>query len=76
MRNLKLLLKDDHVIGLTDVDFERDRVCSVHVLPGSKKGRLTLPRVSSPLVGPWSSFTWISLGLPTMILLVGKDLVL
>jgi hypothetical protein len=29
MRNLKL--KDDHVVGLTDVDFERYRVCSACV---------------------------------------------
>ena len=38
MRNLKLLLKDDHVIGLTDVDFERDRVCSA-CIAGKQKGK-------------------------------------
>jgi transposase InsO family protein len=31
MRNLKQLLKDDHVVGLTGVDFERDRLCSACV---------------------------------------------
>jgi hypothetical protein len=31
MRNLKQLLKDDHVVGLSGVDFERDRVCSACV---------------------------------------------
>ena len=28
MRNLKRLLKGDHIVGLTNVTFEKDRVCS------------------------------------------------
>src|SRR4051812_35833196 len=28
MRNLKDLLKDEHILGLTNVSFEKDRVCS------------------------------------------------
>jgi hypothetical protein len=28
MRNLKQLLKGEHVVGLTNVNFEKDRVCS------------------------------------------------
>ena len=38
MRNLKQILKDDHGIGLTDVDFERDRVCSA-CIAGKQKGK-------------------------------------
>jgi len=28
MRNLTKLLKDDHILGLTNVNFEKDRICS------------------------------------------------
>jgi transposase InsO family protein len=31
MRNLKRLLKGEHVVGLTNVTFEKDRVCSACV---------------------------------------------
>lgn len=28
MRNLAKLLKDNHILGLTNVSFEKDRICS------------------------------------------------
>ena len=28
MRNLAKLLKDEHILGLTNVQFEKDRICS------------------------------------------------
>ncbi|KAK1681111.1 hypothetical protein QYE76_041959 [Lolium multiflorum] len=31
MRNLKQLLKGEHIVGLTDISFEKDRVCSACV---------------------------------------------
>jgi hypothetical protein len=31
MRNLKRLLKGEHVVGLTNVTFEKDHVCSACV---------------------------------------------
>jgi hypothetical protein len=35
MRNLNKLLKGDHIVGLTNVSFEKDRICTV-VKPKSK----------------------------------------
>ena len=42
MRNLAKLLKDEHILGLTNVHFEKDRVCSV--CQARKQERDCLPR--------------------------------
>ena len=39
MRNLKQLLKGEHIVGLTDVIFEKDRVCSACVAGKQLKKR-------------------------------------
>ena len=45
MRNLAKLLKDEHILGLTNVHFEKDRVCSA-CQAGSKLVYLTHQRAS------------------------------
>ena len=40
MRNLVKLLKDNHILGLTNIQFEKDRICS---LPSWKASRCTSP---------------------------------
>jgi IS30 family transposase len=39
MRNLKQLLKGEHVVGLTDISFEKDRPCSA-CIAGKQKEKL------------------------------------
>ncbi|KAK1611638.1 hypothetical protein QYE76_035311 [Lolium multiflorum] len=39
MRNLKQLLKGEHIVGLTDISFEKDRVCSACVAGKQLKKR-------------------------------------
>ena len=39
MRNLKQLLKGEHVVGLTDISFEKDRPCSA-CIAGKQKGKV------------------------------------
>ena len=68
VRSLQSLLKGDHVHGLTNVIFAKDRACSA-CIKGKLHEKLTHPRLSSTRRGPWSSFTWISLGLHTLIVL-------
>ena len=63
MRSLQSLLKGDHVC------IEGKIVLAVPVSKESYMRRLTLPRLSSTRRGPWSSFTWISLGLHPLIVL-------
>src|ERR1041385_8143644 len=73
MRSLQTLLKGEHVIGLTNVSFARDcacRACSEGKLHEKKHPS----RISSPPRGLWSSFTWISLGLPHMIVLAERSI--
>ncbi|KAK1679409.1 hypothetical protein QYE76_040257 [Lolium multiflorum] len=109
MRNLKQLLKGEHIVGLTGISFEKDRVCSACVAGKQLKKKHPIksivttsrplellhtsqtkpvprwrrfhwccaifkPRVSSPHLGLWSSFIWISLGHHIMILLVGASM--
>src|SRR6266496_1356881 len=52
----------------------RKIVCVVHAYPGSNINQSTHPRISCLLQGLWSSFMWISLGLPHGIVLVGKSM--
>jgi hypothetical protein len=52
MRNLKQLLKGEHVVGLTDVSFEKDRPCSA-CIAGKQKEKfhpaMTTISISRPL---------------------------
>ncbi|KAK1594663.1 hypothetical protein QYE76_008235 [Lolium multiflorum] len=73
MRNLKQLLKGEHIVGLTGISFEKDRVCSACVAESNSR-RNILSRVLLPHLGLWSSFIWISLGHHIMILLVGASM--
>jgi hypothetical protein len=58
MKNLHELLKGDHVLGLTDVYFEKDRPCAA-----CQAGK----QVGSTHQDHWSFFTWTSLDpLPTL----------
>ena len=69
MRNLQYLLKGNHIIGLTNVSFEKDRVCSACIAGKQHQSKhppkniastsrpLELPHVD--LFGPPS---WDSLG--------------
>ena len=68
MRSLQSLLKGDHVHGLTNVSLLKI-VLAVIVSKESYMRRLTLPRLSFTQRGLWSSFTWISLGLHSSIVL-------
>jgi hypothetical protein len=75
MRNLKRLLNDDHVIGLTDVTFERDRVCSACVAGkqlGKKHPSKSIISTSSPL----EILHLYLFGPTTYVLLVEEDLCL
>jgi hypothetical protein len=60
MKNLNKLLKGDHIIGLTNVSFEKDRVCCA-CQAGKKLVFLILQRASSPPSSHLNYFTWISL---------------
>ena len=72
MRSLQILLKGDHVHGLTNVSLLKI-VLAVLVSKESFMRRLTLPRLSFTRRGLWSSFIWISLGLhPLIVLGVGS----
>ena len=43
MRNLAKLLKDEHILGLTNVHFEKDRICSA-CQAGKQVGVPLLPK--------------------------------
>ena len=75
MRNLKRLLNDDHVIGLTDVTFERDRVCSACVA-GKQLGKRHPSKSIISTSRPLELLHLDLLDLQPMILLVEEDLVL
>src|SRR3954470_13322372 len=75
MRNLKYILKGEHILGLTNVSFEKDRVCSA-CIAGSNIKKSTTPRMLYQLQGPWSSLMWISSGLHHAIVLVEINMVL
>src|SRR4051812_49360727 len=74
MRTLQTLLNGEHVIGLTNVSFAKDRAVGL-ALKESYMRRNIPSRISSPPRGLWSSFTWISLGLPHMIALAERSIV-
>src|SRR4051812_29143548 len=73
MRNLKDILKGEHILGLTNVSFEKDRVCSACIAGKQHQAKHT-PRMLCHLQGPWSSFMWISSGLLHGIVLVGRNM--
>src|SRR4051812_35288799 len=53
MRNLNLLLKGEHIIGLIGIYFEKDHVCSACIL-GSKLESIILPLPRWPRQDPWN----------------------
>jgi hypothetical protein len=69
MRNLAKLQKDSHIIGLTNVVFEKDRVCGA--CQARKQHGVPHQRMWSQQRGHWSFFTWTSSDLwPTLVLMV------
>ncbi|KAK1684568.1 hypothetical protein QYE76_045416 [Lolium multiflorum] len=46
MRNLKQLLKGEHIVGLTDISFEKDRVCSACVAGKQLKKKHPIKSIS------------------------------
>ena len=73
MRNLQDLLKGNHILGLTNVSFEKDHVCTA-CIAGININKSTHPTISCLLQGLWSSFMWIFLGLLHGIVLVEKSM--
>jgi hypothetical protein len=64
MRNLKQLLKGEHVVGLTDISFKKDRPCSA-CIAGNQKEKLhpsvTTISTSRPLELFHMGFIWSKL---------------
>lgn len=75
MRNLNKLLKGDHILGLTNVSFEKDRVV-VHAKPGSKLVFHIHQRASSPPSSHLNFYIWISLARWRTLALVVTNMVL
>jgi hypothetical protein len=70
MRNLAKLQKDSHIIGLTNVVFEKDRVCGACKQESNMESHIN-QRMWSQQRGHWSFFTWTSSDLwPTLVLVV------
>ena len=70
MRNLAKLQKDSHIIGLTNVVFEKDRVCGACKQESNMESHIN-QRMWSQQRGHWSFFTWTSSDLwPTLALVV------
>jgi hypothetical protein len=74
MNNLNKLLKGEHILGLTNVHFEKKIEFVVLVKPESKLVLLIPPRMCSPLQGHWNYFTWISLVPWLMLALEGTSM--
>jgi hypothetical protein len=75
MRNLKQLLKGEHVVGLPDVSFEKDRPCSACIAERQKEKLhpvMTIISTSRPL----ELLIWIYLVQAIIIVLVGRDMAL
>jgi hypothetical protein len=75
MRNLNKLLKGDHILGLTNVSFEKDRVCSA-CQAGKQVG---IPHPSKSIVTTSSHlnfYIWISLARWRTLALVVTNMVL
>jgi hypothetical protein len=69
MRNLAKLQKNSHIIGLTNVVFEKYRVCGA--CQAGKQHGVPHQRMWSQQRGHWSFFTWTSSDLwPTLVLVV------
>ena len=73
MRNLHNLVKGEHVVGITNVNFPKIVLVVLALLERCMKS-ITPRRPSSPPRGPLSSFTWISLDLPHMIVLGARNI--
>src|SRR3954462_13595712 len=73
MRSLQTLLKGEHVIRLTNVSFAKDRACRVCIEGKLDEKKHPVKNIISPR-GLWSSFTWIYLGLPHMIVLAERSI--
>ena len=58
----------DHVRGLTNVSFAKDRACSA-CIEGKLHEKAHPPKTIIYSKRPWSSFTWISLDLHPLIVL-------
>ena len=71
MRSLQSLLKGDHVRGLTNVSFAKDRACSA-CIKGKLHEKAHPPRLSFTQRGLWSYFTWISLD-PHPLIVLGVE---
>ena len=77
MRNLAKLLKDEHILGLTNVHFEKDRICSACQaekqvgVPHPPKNIMTtkqlLELIHMDLFGP---VVYLSIGVTNMVLLL------
>jgi hypothetical protein len=77
MRDLAKLLKDEHILGLTNVHFEKNRVCSTYQakkqvgVPHPPKSFMTtkqpLELIHMDLFGP---VAYLSLGVTNMVLLL------
>jgi hypothetical protein len=57
MRNLAKLQKDSHIIGLTNVVFEKDRICGACQAGNNMEFHIN-QRMWSQLRGLWSFFIW------------------
>jgi hypothetical protein len=77
MRNLAKLEKDEHILGLTNVYFEKDRICSAYQdekqvgIPHPPKSIMTttqpLELIHMDLFGP---IAYLSIGVTNMVLLL------
>src|SRR3954464_5377583 len=76
MINLQSLIKGDHVVGLSDVYFAKDRVCSACIAGKQHEKQHKVNTISSNRRGLLSSFIWIFLGLHPMIVWVGGGIAL
>jgi hypothetical protein len=75
MRTLQSLHKGCHILGLKeDVSFAKDRVCRACIL-GKMHDSLHSSKTIISSKRFWSFFMWISLVLPLMQVLVGRNIV-
>ena len=75
MRNLQSLLKGEHIIGLSDVSFAKDRVCGACIAGKQHEKQHKVKTIISTL-SLLSSFIWIFLGLHHMIVWEGGGIAL
>ena len=60
MRNLHKLQKGGHILGLTNVSFEKDKICR-SCQAGKQVEHNIPPKTSSQQLGHWRCYTWIFL---------------